>query len=395
MSTWAILLAGGSGTRLAAATGGVKKQFLHYQNRSLFWHSAATFAAMPAIHGLVLVFPEQDLATAQDLFAEHARTSPPGVPVVWTNGGARRQDSSANGLAALPPECERVLVHDTARPFVSASLALRVLDGLAHNDAVVPGLPVTDTIKQVQGQQVTATLPRAELRAVQTPQGFHTSVLRRAHAAAATAGHTITDDAALLEYAGGKVALVPGEPQNRKITTAEDLAMLTPAASAHRPCTGWGYDVHRFGPGRPMKLGGVPISNGPEIQAHSDGDVLLHALTDALLGCLGQGDIGDHFPDTDASLDNANSGALLTDILDWCRYKDLTLHHVDMTLICQKPQIGPWKQQIRRSVAALLGVSLEHCNLKATTEEGLGFTGRREGIKAVVVVSGETPAAQR
>ncbi|MFO7718239.1 MAG: 2-C-methyl-D-erythritol 4-phosphate cytidylyltransferase [Thermodesulfobacteriota bacterium] len=392
MSTWAILLAGGSGSRLAAATGGVKKQFLQYQGRPLFWHSLTTFAAMPAIHGLVLVFPEQDLATAQALFAEHAQELPPGVPVLWACGGASRQDSSANGLAALPPQCDRVLVHDTARPFVSPLLAQRVLDGLSCGDAVVPGLPVTDTIKQVQGEAVTATIPRFELRAVQTPQGFHTPILRRAHTQAATAGHTVTDDAAMVEYAGGRVTLVPGEPENRKITTAEDLAMLTPAAPSHRPCTGWGYDVHRFGPGRPMKLGGVPITNGPEVQAHSDGDVLLHAVIDALLGCLGQGDIGEHFPDTDASLDNANSGALLTDVLDWCRYQGLTLHHVDMTLICQTPKIGPWKQQIRRCVAALLGLPVEQCNLKATTEEGLGFTGRREGIKAVVVVSGETPA---
>ena len=390
MSTWAILLAGGSGSRLVAATGGVKKQFLPYQGRPLFWHSLATFAAMPAIHGLVLVFPEQDLATAQALFADHAQQSPPGVPVLWACGGASRQDSSANGLAALPPECDRVLVHDTARPFISPPLAQRVLDGLACSDAVVPGLPLTDTIKQVQGEEVTATMPRFDLRAVQTPQGFHTPILRRAHTQAATAGHAVTDDAAMVEYAGGRVTLVPGEPENRKITTAEDLAMLPPAAPSHRPCTGWGYDVHRFGPGRPMKLGGVPITNGPEVQAHSDGDVLLHAVIDALLGCLGQGDIGEHFPDTDPGYDNINRGVLLAKTLDLAAHSGLHIEHVDLTIITQVPKIAPWKAQITKNVCALLGLSPQQVNLKASTEEGLGFTGSKQGIKAVAQVIGHT-----
>ncbi|ACV67835.1 2-C-methyl-D-erythritol 4-phosphate cytidylyltransferase [Desulfohalobium retbaense] len=389
MSTWTIILAGGSGSRLAEATSGVKKQFLHYLGRPLLWHSAATFAAMPSIEGIVMVAPAEELETARALFNECAAQSPLGVPVRWTVGGRRRQDSSAQGLASLPAECRRVLIHDAARPFVSAPLTQRVLDALECFDGVVPGIPVTDTIKQAQQDLVSTTLPRHELFAIQTPQGFRTAALDQAHKTVADHGIDVTDDASMLEYSGGRVGVVAGERSNCKITTAEDLRMLTASPSTRIPCTGWGYDVHRYGAGRPMKLGGIPITNGPEIIAHSDGDVLLHALMDALLGCLGAGDIGEHFPDTDPRWDNANSSALLTDVLDWCRFNGLILRHVDMTVVCQTPKLQPWKHQIRKTVAALLGLAEHHCNLKATTEEGLGFTGHKEGIKAIVLVTGE------
>ncbi|MBG3877250.1 2-C-methyl-D-erythritol 2,4-cyclodiphosphate synthase, partial [Desulfovibrio oxamicus] len=314
----------------------------------------------------------------------------------------------------LPRECDAVLVHDAARPFATAALSNAVLDALAAGaPGVVPGVTVTDTIKQTDNGVVTHTPDRSGLVAVQTPQGFALSALRDAHERARAGGWTVTDDAALLERCGLDVRVVPGEVANAKITTPEDLAMLDDAETARAPwdarngqarlipCTGWGYDVHRYvlkegagspgQPGRPMKLGGVPIPGGPEVVAHSDGDVLLHALADALLGCIGGGDIGQHFPDTDAALDNANSAVLLDEVLGLTRAAGLEITNVDLTVIAQVPRLAPWREQIRRNVCRLLALDETMVNVKATTEEKLGFTGEKKGLKAVAAVTGLRP----
>jgi 2-C-methyl-D-erythritol 4-phosphate cytidylyltransferase/2-C-methyl-D-erythritol 2,4-cyclodiphosphate synthase len=197
----------------------------------------------------------------------------------------------------------------------------------------------------------------------------------------------------MVELAGGTIRVVPGETANLKITNPEDLRVLAAPTPAPVPCTGFGYDVHAYGGTRPMVLGGMPIAGAPLVKAHSDGDVLLHALCDAILGCLGLGDIGEHFPDSDKKFDNISSAILLSEVMDKARHMGLTVTHVDLTVIAQTPRLSPHKAGIRANVARLMELSDHQVNVKATTEEHLGFTGRKEGIKAVAVVTAaRTPA---
>ncbi|WP_461209334.1 2-C-methyl-D-erythritol 4-phosphate cytidylyltransferase [Desulfocurvus sp. DL9XJH121] len=394
MTTWAVLLAAGSGTRMAAAGLPRSKQFLIWRGLPLYWQGASVLARVARISGLVLVFSPDQFETARAEAEDLARDHPLRLPWRFAVGGERRQDSVLNALAALPGDCDRVLVHDAARPFASAALAARLLDALDLGArAVVPAVAVADTVKRVvpggAGAEVVAeTLPRVELRAVQTPQAFDLALLRQAHAFCGERGLAVTDDASMIEAMGAEVAVVPGEETNKKITTPEDLAMLASDEPAPLPVTGWGYDVHKYGPGRPMVLGTVPIPGGPEVQAHSDGDVLLHALADALLGCLGRGDIGEHFPDTDQRYKGIQSSVLVNEVLAMAREDGLRLTHADLTLVCQTPRLSPYKEQIRDAVARLLVLDKGRVNVKATTEEGLGFTGSGQGIKAVACVTG-------
>lgn len=384
---WALVLAAGSGTRMAAATG-CPKQFLEYGGAPLYWHSALTFSRVSRVAGLVFVFPASCLEEERARLHALDAGSTLGLPWLAVAGGVLRQDSVRHGLAALPPLCRHVLVHDAARPFASAALTERICAVLTQGaPAAIPGIPVTDTIKQVHQGVVSGTLDRGSLTAVQTPQGFDLALLRAAHARAAEEGWTVTDDAALLERCGHTVAVVEGEIANAKLTNPEDVRMLEATQAPALPCSGFGYDVHRFGPGRPLKLGGVLMQGGMEVVAHSDGDVLLHALMDAILGCACAGDIGQHFPDTSAAYDNADSAVLLDNVLRTAAESGVTLVQADLTIISQKPKISPQREAIRGNVARLLGLPLHRINVKATTEEGLGFTGAGEGIKAVAMVT--------
>ena len=380
-----------------AAAGLVRpKQFLPYRGSPLYWHAARTFSRCARVAGIIFVFPEDRLAEEAARIQQIARLAADAAPsgfsvslgLPWkpVAGGPQRQDSVFNALQALPADCEYVLIHDAARPFLSAALAARLIDALGEGAAgVIPGLPVSDTIKHVEEGRVVSTLERETLCAVQTPQAFRLEALRAAHARARAEGWTETDDAGLLERMEHTVHVIPGESANRKITHPEDLDFL------HRPqrltCAGYGYDVHRFGSGRPMKLGGVPIPGAPEVIAHSDGDVLLHALMDAILGCACRGDIGRLFPDSDPGLENINSAVLLDETLRIAAAAGVELVQADCTIIAQIPRVAPHSQAIRRNLSRLLGLDEERVNVKATTEEGLGFTGAREGIKAVVIVS--------
>jgi len=409
---WAVLLAAGSGTRLAQALaphgGGeaVRKQYLDLGGAPLFWHSARTLSRVQAVQGLVFVFPAQDVERMSALVASLDAAEPLGLPWLCCAGGARRQDSVRLGLAALPSSgqeaCRAVLVHDAARPFASAALARRVAQALAHGAvAAIPGLPVTDTIKRVDLNNVVVDTPdRAALRAVQTPQGFLLAPLLAAHARAQAEGWEVTDDAALMERAGQKVNIVPGEEANVKITTPADLELLASPMSGAMPTprTGWGYDVHRYlAPGeadpkvlakaRPLILGGVAIPGGPQVIAHSDGDVLLHALTDALLGIACAGDIGQLFPDTDESFANMPSAVFVTEALRRVRACGFRPVHADLTVVAQTPKLGPHKARLAAQIAQLLELPPDCVNVKATTEEGLGFTGTRQGLKAIAVVT--------
>ncbi|SFL88086.1 2-C-methyl-D-erythritol 4-phosphate cytidylyltransferase /2-C-methyl-D-erythritol 2,4-cyclodiphosphate synthase [Desulfomicrobium norvegicum] len=387
-SLWTIILAAGQGSRLAASTGGTRKQFLHHEGHPLYWRSVLTMSAVPELAGVVLVFPPRELEQRSAELESLKNISDPGVRILTTGGGDRRQDSVRLGLAALPRDCTRVLVHDSARPFFSPALVQALLAGLTDDVCgVIPAIPVTDTIKQVENDLVLATLPRETMRAVQTPQLFPAALLRRVHEQALNNDWTVTDDASMIERAGYGVRIVPGETANLKITTPEDLRVLATPAPLPVPCTGFGYDVHAYGGNRPMVLGGMPIAGAPFVKAHSDGDVLLHALCDAILGCLGLGDIGEHFPDSDDRFENISSGILLSEVMDKARALGLCITHVDLTVIAQIPRLAPHKEAIRGNVARLLELCDQQVNVKATTEEHLGFTGRKEGIKAVAVVT--------
>lgn len=383
---FAVILAAGSGTRMAEATGGVRKQYLSYKGVPLFWHSARTFSRIAAMRGLVFVFPPDEVEAMRAEVDRLFRAEDIGLPYSVTAGGPRRQDSVRNGLAALPADCDAVLVHDAARPFASPGMISALLDGLAAGaDGVIPAISVTDTVKRVQDGTVAETLVRSELRAVQTPQAFPRAVLEEAHDRAAAEGWDVTDDASMVERIGS-VAVVPGEEGNIKITTPGDLARLEEPVQ-ELSVTGWGYDVHRYGGERPMVLGGVPIAGGPGIQAHSDGDVLLHALADAILGTFGGGDIGTHFPDTDPAFDGADSGILLKEILVLADKAGVRIVHADLTVVAQVPKLAPHAAAVRRNVARLLGLEESFVNFKATTEEKLGFTGQKKGLKAIACVS--------
>lgn len=387
-SLWTIILAAGQGSRLATSTGGARKQFLHHEGHPLYWRSVLTMSAVPELAGVVLVFPPQEMEQRSAELENLKNISDPGIRILTTAGGDRRQDSVRLGLAALPRDCTRVLVHDSARPFFSPALVQALLAGLTDDICgVIPAIPVTDTIKQVEGDLVLATLPRETMRAVQTPQLFPADPLRRVHEQALREDWTVTDDASMIERAGYSVRIVPGETANLKITTPEDLRVLATPTPLPVPCTGFGYDVHAYGGNRPMVLGGMPIAGAPFVKAHSDGDVLLHALCDAILGCLGLGDIGEHFPDSDDRFENISSGILLSEVMDKARALGLCITHVDLTVIAQIPRLAPHKEAIRGNVARLLELCDQQVNVKATTEEHLGFTGRKEGIKAVAVVT--------
>lgn len=343
------------------------------------------------VDGIIFVFPpvvcESESARIRDL----ARKDNLGLMWRVAEGGEKRQDSSRRGFLALPKDCARVLVHDAARCLVGAQLIRAVAEKIsAETPAIVPAIAVTDTIKIVcpeKPELAEASLPRERLRAVQTPQGFFAPILREAYAKLGHDPISATDDAMLLESLAYPVLLVPGSETNIKITNPSDL-MLLKANPTPLPCSGLGYDVHRFGKGRPLKLGGVAIPGNYEVIAHSDGDVLLHSVIDALLGCATLGDIGSHFPDNDPRYDGISSALLLDHTLALLDNANVKICHVDMTVVTQKPRLAPYAEEIRYNVARLLGLAKNAVNFKATTEEGMGFTGIGEGIKAYALANG-------
>jgi len=384
LDTWAILLAAGKGTRLQQIR--EKKQFLDWKGVPLYWHTAKNIANVPEIRGIIFVFPQEELESRKDQLQQITDSGPLGINIKTVGGGKSRRDSAFKALQELPPECEGVIIHDAARPFATPKLFNNIINELKNGiKSVIPGIPVADTIKQM-GDQGIKTLPREKLFAIQTPQGFDKETIQEIHRQAREIDLDCTDDSYLVEYFGEEVNLIPGEEENQKITNPGDLYLLKENAT-RKYIHGWGYDVHKYGPGKPMKLGGIPITNGPEVVAHSDGDVLLHALIDALLGCLGQGDIGEHFPDTEPKYQDINSSILLAEVLAMAQKQSVFPEHVDITLICQTPKLSPWKNQIKNNLTNLLDLAAENVNIKSTTEEGLGFTGEKKGIKSVVMLS--------
>jgi 2-C-methyl-D-erythritol 4-phosphate cytidylyltransferase/2-C-methyl-D-erythritol 2,4-cyclodiphosphate synthase len=310
-------------------------------------------------------------------------------------GGKTRTQSVLAGLAALTCGGDQpVLVHDAARPFVSRSHVERLLAALETADGAIPALPVADTLKRGDGHvagQIAGTVSRDDLWRAQTPQAFRFDRLIAAYRAW-PADEAATDDAGVVERAGGRVALVAGDPMLMKLTYPEDFAMAEQLAAGRRAVrTGFGVDAHRFGPGDAVVLGGVRIAHDHGLVGHSDADAGLHALTDALLGAISEGDIGQHFPPSDPQWRGASSDRFLAHAVSLAAAKGGQIVHADLTLVCERPKIGPHRDAMRARIAELLGVPIDRVSVKATTTEGMGFTGREEGILAQALVSVDMP----
>lgn len=370
----ALVLAAGKGLRFGGA---VPKQFRRLGASTVVGEAAAAFLRHPAIRHVIVVAPPEGRATLA------AALGPIVSSIRVVDGGATRQASARAGLAALcevsPPDT--VMIHDAARPFVSAALIARVANALKTADAVIPAIPVSDTIKRISGRAVIGTVPRDDLVRAQTPQGFRTELLNAAHAAN---DGPVTDDAAVMERAGHRVVWVDGEAANIKITVPDDLpsqAPTQPNGATFVTRVGQGFDVHRLGPGGPLILGGLTVDHDHHLVGHSDADVALHALTDALFGALGDGDIGHHFPPSDPTW----RGAASDQFLAYAAERAVAvgrIAHLDLTIICERPKIGPLRERMRARIAEIAGVPVTAVSVKATTTERLGFPGRGEGIAA-------------
>jgi 2-C-methyl-D-erythritol 4-phosphate cytidylyltransferase / 2-C-methyl-D-erythritol 2,4-cyclodiphosphate synthase len=375
--TAAILVAAGRGLRAGA---GGPKQYRTIGGQTVILRAMAAFCRHPDVATVQPVVNPDDIALFNEATAS-LRHAPP------ANGGATRQASVHAGLEALAADKpDIVLIHDAARPFVTAAVISRAIDAAGRTGAAVPAIPVTDTIKQVgDSGDVTATPERARLRIAQTPQAFRYDVILEAHRRAARDGRSdFTDDAALAEWAGLTVATFEGDAANMKLTTPEDFvreeARLGAMLGDIR--TGTGYDVHAFGEGDHVMLCGVRVPHTRGFLAHSDGDVGLHALVDAILGALADGDIGSHFPPSDPKWKGASSDRFLKYAVERVTARGGRVANLEVTMICERPKIGPLRDTMRAKIGEISGVDVSRIAVKATTSERLGFTGREEGIAA-------------
>lgn len=383
----ALIVAAGRGTR-AAASGGAPKQYARIGGRAVLSRTIEAFVRHPEIDEIKVVIHQDD----QERYAEIAPSAPKLSDLAI--GGVSRQASVLNGLAALAASSpDLVLIHDGARPFVSAETISKVIRTLLDRPAALAALPLTDTLKRTSddGIIVTETVPRAGLWRAQTPQGFHFAQILDAHRKAANEDlDTFTDDAAIAEWAGLDVAIVEDVTGNIKLTTAEDLELADRQLTSHsnfEPRTGSGFDVHRFTDGDHIWLGGVKIPHTHKLEGHSDADVVLHALTDALLGAIGDGDIGQHFPPSDPKWKGAASRLFLEDAARRIRERGGRIVNVDITVLAEVPKVGPHRSAMQALIGDVLGLTSDRIGIKATTMEGMGFVGRREGIAAMASAS--------
>ncbi len=369
--------------------------------RSVLERTLTAFETHPALQAIVLVAGPEELERVRQVAAAFPKV------IAVVAGGETRSQSVRNGIDALPPEIEIVLVHDAARPLVSSDIIDRVLEASARVGAAVPGLPLSDTVKRVDADgRVQATIPRTAeiegitmsgLTAVQTPQGARVSVLRDAYAHydASPMGEP-TDEASLIESAGGAVAVVAGDQTNMKITRPEDIALaerlLTAPATPFQPSpssgtgeirTGLGYDVHQFAEpeaGRTLMIGGIEIEHDRGLEGHSDADVLLHAVCDALLGAASLGDIGILFPNTDETYRGISSLRLLAIVGERLMQSGWQIVNIDATIVAEAPKLMPHRAKMQQAMAACLGLEATRLSVKATTSEKMGFVGRKEGM---------------
>jgi len=380
----AIIAAGGRSLRFGGAQ---PKQLVTVGGRTILDRAVSLFVGHPRVDEVIVVLPSELMADPPECLRRA-----PGKPLRIVEGGARRQDSVANAFGAIAERSELIVIHDAARPFASADLVERTIGAAAEAGAAIAATAARDTVKQAERGLIRATLPRDTIFLAQTPQAFRRDVLRDALASTADA----TDEAELAERAGHFVRLVEGEATNIKITTQDDIAVADaiagqrsdaatrPGEARSRPArtgrAGIGYDLHRLVADRPLILGGVTIPFDRGLQGHSDADAVCHAITDAILGAAGAGDIGRHFPDTDQSWRGASSIELLRRAAEIVRGAGLEVGNVDATVIAEQPKLGPFVEEMRANVARALSVAPDRVSIKGKTNEGVGEIGRGEAI---------------
>lgn len=381
----AIIVAAGSGTRAGVADG-TAKQFLKIGGKSILARSIETFRRHPRITQILPVIQSGAEAAYRAAYPDHDTILSPAI------GGQTRQESVRAGLHALRGHApDIVLIHDAARPYLKAKTIDDVIDAIETGIGALPACAQSDTLKRADSNGfVVQTIPRAGLFCAQTPQGFVFREILAAHEGLAESGETeMTDDASVAEASGIRIRLVPSDSENAKITTPEDVVeaqrRLSPAFSDIR--TGNGFDVHALQPGTGVTLCGIEIDSEVSLVGHSDADVALHAITDAILGALGIGDIGQHFPPGEDEWRGASSDHFLAHACHRLAESGGHLTHLDVTLICEIPKIGPHREAMRRRIAEIAGIEMQRVSVKATTSEGLGFTGRREGIAALATAT--------
>ncbi len=384
MSVVGLIVAAGSGSRMGTD---LPKQYLPVGGRSVLAHAVTALASHPAIDAVRVVIG----AGQEPLFEQATAGLKVGAPIV---GGATRQDSVRLGLEALAAEGAPgiVLIHDAARPFCPPEVIDRLLKALETESAAVPALPAADTLMRGKGRHLGETVDRSQLNRIQTPQAFHFARIFEAHRV--LAGERFTDDASLARAAMIGVVRVEGDEALNKLTLAGDLARAEARLRSNMiPRTGLGFDVHAFAGEGPIRMGGIDIAHDRGLAGHSDADVVLHAITDALFGAAGLGDIGQHFPPSDPQWLGADSSLFLAHAALLVRQTGATIDFVDCTVICEAPRVGPHREAMRARVAEILGLAPASVSIKATTTESLGFAGRREGIAAQAIANIRVPFA--
>jgi 2-C-methyl-D-erythritol 4-phosphate cytidylyltransferase / 2-C-methyl-D-erythritol 2,4-cyclodiphosphate synthase len=383
----AIVVAAGRGNRAARE---VPKQYVSVGGEPMLRRTIRAFASHDAVDAILTVIGDGDATRYREAVAGLPKLLPP------VTGGSTRQDSVRNGLEALAGDPPRlVLVHDAARPFVSPDVIGSVIDACDEAHGAIPVLAITETVKRVEDGAIAATIPREALATAQTPQGFPFAAIIAAHRSAAMAGRNdLTDDAAVAQLAGLAVRAVEGDRANMKITTPADFsAAERMLATASETRTGYGFDVHSFAPGRSVWLCGVEIPHDRKLSGHSDADVALHALTDAVLGTIGDGDIGQHFPPSDPQWKGASSDRFLADAVRRLRERGGRIVNLDVTLVCEAPKIGPHRPAMQARVAEIADITPDRVGVKATTNEKMGFIGRGEGIVAMAIATVALPTS--
>ena len=383
----AVIVAAGRGLRASAATAG-PKQYEYLGRKTVLAHCIDQFLKHPGFKSIQVVIHPDDLKLYHSSIPTDERILPPVL------GGATRQDSVLNGLRSLADHNpETVFIHDAARPFLSQKTLNDLLRALQKHPGAISALPISDTLKrqhETSPATITQTIDRSQIWRALTPQAFHYNAILAAHEKAEqTTSETFTDDASIAEAANIDVALIEGDPRNFKITTPGDLALARQllATQALEPRVGQGYDVHRFAEGSHVRLCGIDIPHSHRLDGHSDADVAMHALTDAILGAIGDGDIGHHFPPTDEQWRGAASDIFLKDAVTRVADVNGRLSNVDVTIICETPKVGPHRDAMRARLAEIMGIAISKVGVKATTSERLGFTGRKEGIAAMATAT--------
>ena len=377
--------------------GGTNKNFLEICGESVLLRTLKIFSKSPRVKNLIVAAAKNEIAGVEKILSAEKNLKS------WriVEGGSERQYSIANCLKFVPSDAEIILVHDAARPLINLSVIEKVIDAAEKFGGAIAAVPAKNTVKFVDAENfVKSTPPRSELVEVQTPQGFRKEILFRAYKKAEEENFLGTDDASLVERLGEKIKIVEGDYKNIKITTPEDLKIAEAIlmdneqlkidnsvinyqlSTVHCYRTGFGYDVHRLVEGRKLILGGVEIPHALGLLGHSDADVLIHAIIDAILGAAALGDIGQHFPDTDQKFKNIDSTILLKKVCRLIEEKNFSIENIDSTVVAQKPKLSPFIPKIKKNLAEILKIDSEKINVKAKTEEGLGFTGSELGISS-------------